>query len=455
MIRPALAFPWVALVAATIAPPLSADDGNFALAFPVTAPAGEPVFAIELSAEAYATLTTSDLADLIVVDATGREQPISVEYPPPSLPRQAPEAFPLPLPIPVPGDASSAPGRLELHVRRDADGRLDALDFQGADGMAAGAVPSEWWIDTGEAAREGIAGLRFTPAGSLDFRTRIDVRGSDDLVHWQVVESGLPVLRASDGGRRIEQLDVRFATTTYRYLGLRPSSGAASLPELSSIQGLRTREAEPPPLASMVLAPVGVSHDGLTIDYGRPGPLPVQYVEVQLTEGDGLIEFRIEAQSDERWQPVASGTAWRLSLGADTLAAAPTPLRRSGNGSLRVVMNRLVPPPPLVLHYAPARILVMANGEPPFRLLAGSARQRHTPAAMADTLDALRQRQGADWRPPLARLGPATPLAGAAALSPAPDPGRLALWAVLALGALGVGGLAWRLLTEQGRQESH
>jgi hypothetical protein len=99
-----------------------------------------------------------------------------------------------------------------------------------------------------------------------------------------------------------------------------------------------------------------------------------------------------------------------------------------------------------VLGYAPDRVIVMANGTPPFRLLAGSARRRQAPVGMDDTLAAIRRRQGAEWQPPLAGVGAAQTSAGAAALAPSTDVGRWGLWGVLGLGALFVGGLAVRLL---------
>jgi hypothetical protein len=435
-----------AMAAAVSAAPVLASEEDFALAFPIDAPADAPVFAIELPAEAYATLTTSDLADLVVVDAQGREQPISLHRPPPPAPPQAPDAFALPLPIAVPGDAASMPGALELHVRRDAEGTLSALDLRSADGVASGSAPDEWLIDVGAAARQGLDGLRLRPQGDTDFRTLVDIRGSDDLVHWEDLQSALPVLRASSDGRRIERLDLRFARTTHRYLALRPVAGESALPAVVAVEGLRRREAEPAPLASRVLEAVAVSEDGLSVDFAPFGPLPVQQVEVRLGNGDGILEYRIEEQVGERWQTVASGTAWRLSIGGETLEAAPTPLWRSGMGPLRIQLATPAPPPSLALGYAPDRVIVMANGTPPFRLLAGSAHRRQPTVGMDDALAAIRRRQGAEWQPPLAGVGAARTLAGAEALVPPTDVGRWGLWAVLGLGALIVGGLAVRLL---------
>jgi hypothetical protein len=446
MTRPAIRSLVFAIAAAVSAAPVLASDQDFALAFPIDAPADAPVFAFELPAEAYSTLTTQDLADLVVVDAQGREQPISLHRPPPPAPPQAPEAFALPLPIAVPGDAASMPGALELHVRRDAEGTLSVLDLRSVDGVANGSAPAEWLIDVGAEARRGLDGLRLRPQSDADFRTLVDIRGSDDLVHWEELQSALPVLRASSDGRRIERLDLRFARTTHRYLALRPVAGESALPAVVALEGLRRREAEPAPLASRVLEAVAVSEDGLSVDFARFGPLPVQQAEVRLGNGDGILEYRIEEQVGERWQTVASGKAWRLSIGGETLEAAPTPLWRSGMGPLRIQLAQPARPPSLVLGYAPDRVIVMANGTPPFRLLAGSASRRQASVGMDDTLAAIRRRQGADWQPPLAGVGAARTLAGAEALVPPTDVGRWGLWAVLGLGALIVGGLAVRLL---------
>lgn len=434
------------LAAAFLAAPAGARDGDFALVFPIDAPVDAPVFAIELPSEAYATLTTPDLADLVVVDALGREQPISVQrVPPPSQPA-APEALPLPLPIAMPGDASAVPGGLDLYLQRDADGRLVALDLRSKDRATAADVPAGWLVDVGDASRDGIDGLRLTPRSDHDFQTLVDIRASDDLVHWQDLQSALPLLRASGQGRRIERLDLRFPRSTYRYLMLRPVAGEAALPDVAVLNGLRRREAELPRLAQRVLEPLTVSDDGQIVDFPTFGPLPVQEATVRLADGDGILEYRLEERVGERWQAVSSGTAWRLSIGGERLEAAPQPLWRRGTGRLRLHLSQPAPAPSLVLGYAPDRVVVMANGTPPFRLLAGSALARRSAVPLGDPLAAVRQRKGEEWQPPLAAVGPPQALAGAAALKPPADPGRWALWALLGLGAMLVGALALRLL---------
>lgn len=438
------------LVAAVVALPVAAAEEDFALAFAVEPPAGETLFAIELPPAVYATLVSPDLADLTVVDAQGREQPLSLlrPAPPAVLP---PEQIPLALPIALPADAAASPGALALHVLRDGDGRLRAVDLESVDAAAAEASPSEWWVDLGDTARQGIDGLRLTTFDDADFRVTVDVRASDDLVRWETLQTALPLVRASQGGHTIERLDLRFARTTRRYVALEAVSEGQGLPALRALVGLRHRGPAPTPLSTLVLTPIKVSTDGRTAEYGRPGPLPVHQLDVQLASGDGLLDYTVEQAEGERWESRAGGTAWRLSVGGETLTSEPVDAVWSSAGTLRLRFAQApAAPPSLVLGYRPDHAVVLANGTPPFRLLAGSAQATGGRATLADTLAVVRDRQGAEWQPPLARLGPPEALAGRGALTPRPDAGKISLWLVLALGAAAVAFMAIRLLRQSG-----
>ena len=93
--------------------------------------------------------------------------------------------------------------------------------------------------------------------------------------------------------------------------------------------------------------------------------------------------------------------------------------------------------------------MFLAQGTPPYRLVAGSARAQREDAPVGQSLDAIRGVQGADWRPGAAALGTMQPLAGEAALLPAAAPRdwrAWLLWALLVGGALLVAGFAASLL---------
>jgi hypothetical protein len=421
----------------------------FALAFPIEPPVGESVFAVEIPAAAYATLTTGDLRDLAVVDAQGRPQTISLLRPAPRR-AEAPQAIPLPLPLALPPEAREAAGGLQLHLSQDSEGRVAHLDLSSG-GPARTPAGEEWLLDLAAASEPGYDGLRVEPvADSGDFRVLVDLRGSDDLVTWSPIAEALPLLRVSDGGRTVERLDLRFPRSRFRHLALNPSTGSAPLPRLVGLAALRQGDWQPPAERLLTLEASAGDAPGMRFTYAAPGPLPVTRVAVRVAEPNAVHEFTLRQGSGEDAILVLSGTAWQFDVGGRPLRSPPQDLGLPGLGALHLALRHPAQAPGIELHYVPEQVVVVASGQPPYRLLAGSAGFRNAPVPMGDALAGLRAIRGADWVPPVADLGPAQTAAGAAALEPvrAIDRGRMALWGALGLGVLLVGGLAWRLLRE-------
>lgn len=420
----------------------------FALAFPIEPPSGESVFALEIPAEAYATLTTRELRDLAVIDAQGRAQSISLHRPAPRR-AEAPAAIPLPLPLAMPAGAATAPGGLELHLSQDGAGRVARLDLRSG-GAAAPVGDPDRLLDLSAATDPGYDGLRVTAAAeSGDFRVLVDLRGSDDLITWTPIADALPLLRVSDGSRAIERLDLRFPRARFRHVALSPSAGSMPLPPLTAVAALRQDDGQAPAQRVLILK---ADHDaaGTRFSYAAPGPLPVTRIAVRVAEPNAVHEFSLMQGSGDAAMTVLSGTAWRFEVGGRALRSAAQDLGLPGLGALHLETRQTALAPDIELQYAPEQVVVVASGPPPYRLLAGSAGFRNEPVPMGDALAGIRAIRGSDWAPPMARLGPAHVSGGDAALEPVRplDRGRMALWAVLGLGVLLVGGLAWRLLRE-------
>ena len=424
----------------------SSIETQFALAFPVEAPPGEPIFAIELPAEAYATLRTDGLQDLAIVDAKGQVQSISLLHPPAPV-TAPPVATALALPIAVPRPAPAESGRLELHMQRNVLGHVETLDLRSVDPGSANAADVEWLLDTRDAANAGYDAIRIVPAASAgDFRLAVSVLGSDDLVAWTPIAIALPLLRASEGERRIERLELAFPRSRYRYLLLRPEDRESVLPDLATLEALRNGLTEGSTPRTMVLSPVASSDDGRRFDFDSPGPLPIRAIDVQIPDANGARDFQLSVERGDRWVPLANGVAWQLAFEGNTLRSPPLSLSPVPSGRLRLEFPATAPPPRLALTYHPDRVVVVAAGTPPYRLLAGSATYRGSLSAVDALLTAMRDRQGASWEPPAATTGPALTVSGEAALEAPVDPGRIGLWAILAIGALTVGAMAWRLI---------
>ena len=101
------------------------------------------------------------------------------------------------------------------------------------------------------------------------------------------------------------------------------------------------------------------------------------------------------------------------------------------------------------LGYRPEVVVFLAQGTPPYALVAGSARAVRGDAPLPRLVDAMRASKGEDWQPMPATLGLPTDLAGRAALERPTTPEdwkRWLLWILLVVGAAIVAGFAITLL---------
>jgi hypothetical protein len=146
-------------------------------------------------------------------------------------------------------------------------------------------------------------------------------------------------------------------------------------------------------------------------------------VAFRLRQDDGVV-----SNDELSAAPAARARDWRVE--------SPTPLDHA---------------PKLSVGYQPDRFVFLAQGEGPYRLVAGSASARRGDYPVDAALASLRASHGHDWQPPLAALGARTTLKGDSALVAAVveqpcDWKTWLLWAVLVGAAALIGGLALSLL---------
>lgn len=418
----------------------------FALAMPVDAPAGAPVFVVELPPAAYATLATSDRRDIAVIDADGRPQTIAW-IPAPAGAEADDTLVPLPPPLVLPtagGRAGAPPDGLALRIEHDPNGHLRALTLASDPRATAGGGSAGIVVDAGPAARLGYDGLRIRPLDRGNLRVTVDVLGSNDLAVWTPLADDAPLLRVADGRQTVQRLDVRFGTARYRYLWITAAGQNGAVPPLDGVDAIRASPHQQPALRTFRLAPIQSDADGRGFTYPAPGPLPLRAVSVRENRPNATLAFTLRQASDRGDLVVASGTSWQFDVEGRPLQSAPLVASNLGLGPLRLETVMPADAPVLELHVASERLAIVAGGRPPYRLLAGSARHRTPMLPLDDALAGLSEAAGLDTPLPMGRVGPAVPAGGASALQP--DRGTLALWGVLGLGALIIGAAAWRLL---------
>lgn len=444
---------------------LAATREDFAWQWPLDTGGEDGLLALTLDPAVYEQALRDDLADVVAFNGAGEPVPLG----PVAQPRQRAQALqPEPVPVPmfaVPRDApgANAGDSVALHIARGTDGRLLRLDAEVSPGLADEA-PGDLLLDLSAFERPVAALALQLAADSGAVNARVAVDGSDDLGSWRQVADGQAVVSLSEGGFRLQRTRLEFAPTGFDYLRIRRVDGHRPLP-------VAAVAAVPAPVEAGLLAPPvrelllpgspaepdddsRASRDGLAgvFDYEGAGPFPVAAVDVALADRNAIAEVVVSSRAgdDAPWTQRARFTAFQLAgngagVGNDAVSIGSV---RDRHWRVRTTPAQ-ARAPGLRLDWAPDRFLLLTQGEPPYILAAGSARATRPAYPLKVALAELQAQHGEGWQPPQARTGRGAPLAGDAALEPAPTPvpvRRYLLWVVLVGGAVVVVGMVLSLL---------
>ena len=426
---------------------------DYARQWPLALPSQDAgAYRVVLDREVYRSATLPSLRDIDVRNAAGEAVPAALFSPEQPL-AQASRLHSLPW-FPLPR-GQAAPGRdITLISERDADGSLRRVEARvGASGKPADQpAANAWLIDASQLDARIVALHLDWPAQSAALDVAYQVEGSDDLRDWRVLQPGAQLLDLTRDGQRLQQRRIAIEGQA-KYLRLSPQRADAALP----LSGVSAELAAP----AVALAWQWETLQGRAVDeQGRTtyaftldGRFPVARADVAL-EGNAAGEWTLESRDadDAAWRHRAGPwVAFQVDAQGSEERSAEQPLGgvvrdRYWRLSSRTPVNGV---PVLRLGYRPEVMVFLAQGQPPFALVAGSARAIRADAPLPQLIDAIRARRGGDWQPATATLGASARLAGEQALKPAPprrDWKSWLLWGVLVLGAAVVAGFAVSLL---------
>lgn len=443
---------------------LAASRDDFAWQWPLDTGGADGLLALTLEAAVYEHAHRDDLGDVVAFNGAGEPVPLG----PVAQPRQRAAALqPDPVPVPMFAVPRGAPGTtggdaIALHIARGTDGRLLRLDAE-VSPAAADAAPSDLLLDLSAFERPVSALALHLAADGAALNARVAVDGSDDLGSWRQLADGLAVVSLSEGGFRLQRTRLEFPATGFDYLRVRRIDGDRALP----VAGVA---AVPAPVEAGLLAPPvrqlllpgraadaeddGAPREALAgvFDYESAGPFPIAAVDVALADRNSIADVVVSsrADADAPWTQRARFTAFQLAgngagVGNDAVATGSV---RDRHWRVRTTPAQSRAPT-LRLDWVPDRFLLLTQGEPPYILAAGSARATRAAYPLKVALAELQAQHGEDWQPPQARTGSGAPLAGDAALQPAPTPvpvRRYLLWVVLVGGAAVLVGMVVNLL---------
>lgn len=445
-------FAWIALL------PLAAFAGvrdDYAQQWPLTLDQQDAgAYRVVLDRTVYEAMQSPVLKDLDVINAQGvavaaslldAEQPLAKAVTTVEVPW-----FPLPF--------SSTPQSRDITSISEiaADGSLRRVVLRDAAQSTPGAASNEYLIDTSRL-QQPVQALQVTwAAGQAPFDHPYRIMASDNLKNWRLVQDEGHLVELQNNGERIFKNRIELEDVKARYLRLVPlqnDQGAlqltgvrAELVPVAAVQALQWEELA----GKRVVGKDG----GVSFEYEIDGRFPIESADVMLP-GNSSNEWTLESRDVEEaaWRSVAAPwLAFQLQGDAATNRSPPQSL----HGVTRDRYWRLLPKggvegavPTLKLGYHPEVVVFLAQGEPPYALVAGSARAQRADAPLPQLVDALRTQRGQAWQPATATLGAGKALAGEDALTPAPaqrDWKAWLLWALLIGGALIVASFAFSLL---------
>lgn len=432
----------------------SADD--YAYAWPLQTGTDSAAWQVELDADIYGAVHDADLRDIEIVNAAGEAVPMA----PRSIQFTTPTANDVDLPLfalpPATGSGAGPGDALQLHIERDANGRLRLLDTVAS--AAAGAPANADIVLDASALDAGIESLWLDWNHVEDVNARFDVGGSDDLQQWRPLAANAVVMSVRQGSSELARHRIVLNGARARYLRLHRLDTGAPLPSLHVRAHVLARSTLIQPArvwvdAQPLPAPAGENPAPGTSSfrYRLPAPLAVAALKLELATDNSLAHVRVSSGAP----PVlhADFTAFRLRqdgtvLVNDEIEIAPTPRTQDWVVESATPLGHA---PTLRVAFRPDRFVFLAQGGGPYRLVAGSARARRGNYPVDAALAELRARFGNDWQPPLATLGARAKLLGASAYTPAPAPTHRdwktwLLWTVLVGGAALIGTLAVSLL---------
>lgn len=406
-------------------------------------------YRVVLDREVYTTTAWPDLRDIDVLDAQGR--PVAAALFGPEQPTALPaRRIVVPwFPLPALQQDPSVPSRVSAQFGEN--GRIVRIEADG--GVTAASGPARAFLVDLSGIRDTPEALEFTWDAGTPRESRYRVEGSQDLQAWEVVQDRVTLVELQRGPQRLlrDEAPIRGGLRYIRFVPLDASPALPIREVRVRLQAVHPRQdVQWSELQGRRVSEQGV--DGYT--YESDGRYPVALADLAMDDYT-VAEWTLESRdsTDAPWR-LRAGPWVAYRVAGEQPSASPAQPLSSGPARDRYwrLRNTGALPeraPTLRLGYRPEVVVFLAQGTPPYALVAGSASARRAAVPMPALVDSLRRDRGEDWQPAPAYLSPSTVLAGDAALVAPPTPRdwkTWLLWGLLIAGAALVAAFAFSLL---------
>jgi hypothetical protein len=419
---------------------------EFKAAVPVLATGEDPFYRVVVPQPVYEGIAFSDLRDLRVFNGDGEIVPHGFRAIGARSLKPGPIALPL---FPLRGPSDTRPEEIDLRVDRTGDKTSVRLQVRGDPGGQNALLG--YLIDASDV-KTPLSGLRFSwgPQGARQL-TSVRIEASDDLKHWTVLGTDVPVGGLSHGGRRLERDSVEFRQRQADYLRVTWVESDRAL-ELAGVQGVIPEQWEQADrMWKEVIAASDATGPGeYLFDLG--GRFPIDRLEFRLPQENTVVPLEVLSRADEKqkWMHVDSTVAYRIRQAGREIASPPLAvgpnahrywllrvnIKSGGLGAGNVGVRA---------GWSPRELVFNARGSGPFQLAFGNPRAVSNAISIETLVPGLRT----DQEPQIALVatGDSRMLAGrqVPALSLPGERRKWGLWAALVAGVAVLGWMAWQL----------
>lgn len=445
------------LAALVIAANAAADNeipgqDEYAWSFPIRIEQPAEFMATVIPLEVYRSVTDPGLRDLGVYNRSGHAVPRIIRQP-----RETVDDIEYPTPlgmVPLYGELQASQERLRLLMQSNAAGTTLQFDSNIAEPLDPSLELRAVIVDLRDI-ENAFQALEFEWAvEATGFIGNVTIDEGDDLARWRRLAEGT-LAELEFEGTRIEQRRIELPRESGDFLRITWREMPRDW-RLEAVTGIR-REAGPEHAREWItLDPIERSEDGRSFIFDIGGYPPVDRVDLQLPGQNVAVRAAIDLshRKESGWLRAHEGLFYRVSRSGHEISSKPA---RQGRGRaerwrVTILSGQVAGDVQLRLGWLPEQLLFLSQGEPPFMLASGRARDRverfPQDRLLGDkAIFSMLDRAG---EPGTAMVGARIEAAGAMVMKDARTWTwrTIAVWIGLVAAVLLVGWLAWSLMRE-------
>lgn len=427
------------------------QPGDFQSRVPLSLSGEGPWYRLELALAVQLRASQTDLRDIRVFNAAGEPQAYALARQQAQATEQRSLSAVKWFPLYNAAQAGDTPAT--VRVQSGTNGTL--VEVQPEARPQAGQAVLRGWLLDASAIKAPLQQLILDWSSEHDGFQRFSIEASDDLQHWQAWGEG-QVARLSFADERVEQHDVALPGQSARYLRLLWKTPQTA-PALTSAQlQSSTTSSQPSPLVwSQPLA--GATAKPGEYSWQLPMGLNVERVRIELKQANSLAPARLygRRESNQPWQPLGNGLLYRLTQNGQDVQQNELQLPGQVVQQLKLVVDERggglgAEAPPLAFAVRGAQLVFLARGTGPYTLALGnpgvSAANLPLSTLIPDYSPQRLKELGQARIEDAGQLAAPAGVAVATPVAPGRDWKKVGLWAVLLLGVLALGGMAFSLL---------